>query len=101
MHRQDMMHDTDTREAWASTTLTAALAVRVVGEYRPLQAEQPPNDMNRGVERPKERGKEERRKDRGRTARFGTCPKATAAWPKRRAAVQAELSDGREAPAGG
>jgi hypothetical protein len=30
MHRQDMMHDTDTREVGRST-LTAALVVRVVG----------------------------------------------------------------------
>ena len=39
------------------TTLMAALARGVIGTDRPPPAEQPPNERNEGVERPKERKK--------------------------------------------
>jgi hypothetical protein len=54
---------TQTRECWAINPDSGS--GRASGRrYRPLQAEQPPNEMNKGVERPKERGKEKKRRRR-------------------------------------
>ena len=82
---------TQTRECWAINPDSGS--GRASGrEHRPLQAEQPPNEMNRGVERPKERGKEKEEEAEGDLICLKRRLLAQAT-----SVVQTELSGGREA----